>query len=611
MENPIEQDQLSPEKLEIVHESSNESVEVNKEAELLKKYQENFSELAAEEMLTVLEEIKAAISIPKLKNFFDSASKAFKQLYEKEKEVVFTTFIAEGGKEEDFKYQSPIQDKFRDLFQAYKKQRANYYQQMEANQLQNFEDKKAIVEQLKALIDRNESTSFQDFKELQEKWKGIGNVPSKDADNLYKNFHHHVDRFFDLLNLDRELREVEFRRNLKKKEDLCIAAEALLEREDFYPAFEELQGLHRIWKEEVGAVAKEFREDVWNRFQEATKIMHSKRHALYEAQKVEMEIHFSQRLVLVEKVKSIDITKLESHKDWQEQIQEINALREEWKTIGHLNKTQSQESWNLFIAAIKEFNHHKNEFYKLIKSRQKDALKIKQSILEKAESLKESEDWKGTAEKLKDLQKDWKNSPKPYSKDADVIWEKFRGACNHFFDRRSAHFDGMMVELKDNYTAKKSLLDEFNGIELGEDSKADLQLLAECNKRWKAIGSVPREHKNEIDNGYKSLMDSLYGKLRLDEKEKRQIQFKMKIESILANDNADYKIQKERQFLRSKIDQLNKELKQYENNRMMISGGDNNPFYKEVDKLIQKHQRQIDTIREDLKLIKSLESSND
>ncbi len=605
----MEQDQLNPENLEVVHEGSNENVEVSKEVEILVKYQDSFSGLSPEEMLAVLEEIKASVSIPKLKFFFDEASKAFRNLFQTEKEAVFNKFIEEGGKEEEFKFQSPIQDQFKNLFQDYKKQRSNHYQQIEADQNQNLKDKTEIVDSLKALIDKNESTTFQEFKVLQERWKSIGNVPSKDADTLYKNYHHHVERFFDYLNLDRELRDVEFRRNLKKKEELCVAAEALLTREDFHPAFEELQGLHRIWKEEVGPVAKDFREEIWNRFQAATRTMHSKKQAFYEAQKAQMEIHYQERLALVEKVKSIDINQLDNHKAWQEKIQEINNLREEWKSIGHLNKAQSQESWNLFIDAIKEFNHHKNEFYKKIKARQKDALNIKQAILEKAEKLKESDDWKGTAEKLKNLQKEWKNSPKPYSKDADIIWGKFRTACNHFFDRRSEHFDGMMKDFKVNYEAKKLLLEEFQSIELGDDNKKNLQLLSECNNRWKAIGSVPRENKNEIENTYHGLMDSLYGKLRLEEKEKRQIQFKMKIESMLTGENADYKIQKERQFLRTKIDQLNKELNLYETNRMMISGGSNNPFYKEVDKLIQKHQRQIQNIREDLKLIKSIEEN--
>jgi len=601
------QDQLNPENLEIVHEGSNDTVELTNEENLISKYQEDFSSKTKEEILVILDELKGTISIPKLKVFFEEANTVFREAFGSEKEAALAKFIEEGGKVEDFKFQSPLHEKFRNLFQEYRNQRSNHFKQIEITQLNNLKEKSAIVENLKNLIDSNKSTSFQQFKTLQEQWKSIGNVPSKDADNLYKTYHHHVERFFDILNLDRELKDMEFRRNLKKKEELCVAAEALTTNDDFNSSFEALQNLHRIWKEETGPVAKEFRDDIWNRFQEATKIMHAKRQALYEVQKAQMEVHYKERLALVEKVKAIDVQSLDNHKAWQAQIQMINGLREEWKTIGHLNKSQSQESWNLFIDAIKAFNHHKNEFYKEMKSRQKDALKIKQSILEKAEKLKDSEDWKGTAEKLKNLQKDWKNSPKPYSKDADVIWEKFRSACNHFFDRRSAYFDGMMKDYKANYEAKKALLAEYQTIELGEDNKANMQLLADCNQKWKAIGSIPRENKNEIDNGYRNLMDSLYGKMRLEEKEKHQIQFKMKIESMLSDDNAEYKVTKERQHLRSKIDQLNKELKQYENNRMMISGGENNPFYKEVDKLIKKHQMQIQAIKDDLKMIKSLE----
>jgi hypothetical protein len=550
-----------------------------------------------------IQTIKAQIDEAK-KIFYDRSNVAYKEALEKFKAESEKT---EGEEQEEFDYNYPYTNAFKAVLKTYKTRRDAFYGDQEKQMASNLKIKLDLIEELKGLLNAEEKMkeTFEHFKDIQERWKSAGQVPKSELNNLWQTYHHHVENFFDYLRINNDLRDIEFKRNLEQKTALCDKAEALDTEDNLDKAFSTLQALHESWKE-VGPVGRDHRESIWERFQAATKVIHKKRNDFYEKRKESYEENFQQKLAMCEQVEAIDYSELTHHNKWQKQSDHINTLREDWKKVGPISREQNDESWTRFITAIKTFNAKKNDFYKDLKKGQKDNLAIKQAIVEKAEALADSTDWKETANILKKLQSDWKKSGMAPKKEADALWNRLRTACNTFFDNLKKQHEVQDKEFEANLAVKQEFLKEVEAFKNSGNTKEDIETIKGFINSWKNMGRVPRKSVKAIEGTFRGLIDSFFEQLDMDKAEKRDIQFKTRIEAIVAEDD-EAKLNEELYKLQQNAKKCKEELTLLENNiNFFRNAKDDNPLLKEVRKNIEKQKEKLDEIKSRMAYIRSL-----
>ncbi len=530
-----------------------------------------------------------------IKNAFNL--KFGKLLSEKKEE-----FLAEGGNSIDFQFSSPIKTEYNKLLKEYKEKRDRYYKQLDDQLKSNLEKRNTLIEELKSLIENAEpKTMYNDFQKIQEQWKSIGPVPRTRYNDTWKTYHHHVERFYDLLHLNQDFRELDFKHNLEEKLKLIQRAEALNEIEDVNSAFKELQELHRLWKEEVGPVSREFREDVWSKFSNATKKLHDRRHDYYRDLKSKYQDVINEKLAVIEEINGYDFSKNKTHKDWQNSIKDIEALRKKYFDVGKLPYNKSEVVWQKLKIATKKFNTAKNTFYKQEKSSQTDNLKKKMELVELAESLRDSEDWDAATNTMKRIQSDWKKIGHVPRKFSDDIWNRFKTACNHYFDRLNAHRDGVSQEQEAVVVAKKKFLDEFKN-----NDTLTVDDVKETILKWRELGALPRNARH-LDGKFNKEVDAKLTKLNLGREEIEMMKFRNVVENLLAQE--DYrKLDNEQFFIRKKITETVREMQQLENNLSFISNAtEDNPLVQNVRKGILEFKEQLDVWQLKLDYLKKLD----
>ena len=490
---------------------------------------------------------------------------------------------------------------------TYKTRRDVFYSDQEKQMKQNLKIKLDLIEELKGLLNADEriKETFEHFKDIQERWKAAGQVPKSELNNLWQTYHHHVEKFFDYLRINNDLRDIEFKRNLEQKTALCEKAEAIGEEKDLDKAFAVLQELHDGWKE-IGPVGRDHRETIWTRFQTATKVIHKKRNDYFEKRKESFNENYQVKLDLCVQVENIDYSELTHHNKWQKQSDLINKLREDWKKIGPISREQNDKSWTRFITAIKSFNTKKNDFYKELKKGQKANLTVKQEIVEKAEALADSTDWKNTANILKNLQSDWKKSGMAPKKEADALWNRLKTACNTFFDNLKKQHKVQDKEFEANLELKQNFLKEVEAFKNSGDSKKDVETIKGFINSWKGFGKVPRKNVKSVESTFRKLIDTFFEQLDMDKAEKRHIQFKSKIEAIVAEDD-ESKLSEELYKLQQNAKKCKEELSLLENNISFFKNAkDDNPLLKEVRKNIERQKEKFEEIKTRMAYIRSL-----
>jgi len=550
-----------------------------------------------------IQTIKAQIDEAK-KIFYDRSNVAYKEALEKFKAEKGEV---EGEEQEEFDYNYPHTNAFKAVLKTYKTRRDAFYGDQEKQMANNLKIKLDLIEELKGLLNAEEKMkeTFEHFKDIQERWKTAGQVPKAELNNLWQTYHHHVENFFDYLRINNDLRDIEFKRNLEHKTALCEKAEAIDSEENLDKAFATLQELHEGWKE-VGPVGRDHREAVWERFQTATKIIHKKRNDYYEKRKESYEDNFKAKLAICEQVETIDYAELSHHNKWQKQSDLINKLREDWKTVGPISREQNDESWTRFMTVIKTFNAKKNDFYKDLKKGQKDNLAIKQAIVDKAEALSDSTDWKETANILKKLQSDWKKSGMAPKKEADALWKRLRTACNTFFNHLKKQHEVQDKEFEANLEVKQNYLKEVEAFKNSGDSKQDVETIKGFINAWKELGRVPRKSVKAIESTFRGLIDSYFEQLDMDKAEKRDIQFKTRIEAIVAEED-DAKLSEELYKLQQNSKKCKDELILLENNISFFKNAkDDNPLLKEVRKNIERQKEKFEEIKSRMAYLRSL-----
>ena len=578
-------------------EKNTEQEKPNKEVEAIA-----YDTLTLEELTVALENLIHTQKIQHIKSSVEAIKSAFNLKFGALLAEKKSVFLAEGGNTIDFQYSSPIKSKYNKLLSDYKKQKEIYYSNLEKQLKDNLEKRVQAIEDLKVLIENADtSTMYKHFRDLQNSWRLIGPVPKTKYNDTWKIYHHHVERFYDLLHLSNDFRDLDFKNNLEEKLKLIEKAEFLAEMQDVNAAFKELQGLHKTWKEDIGPVAREMRDNVWDKFSAATKIIHDKRHDHFKSMKSQYVVIIEAKMLVIDEILSFDSSKNKTHNDWQKSIKDIDALRTKYFDAGKLPYSKSESIWKKFKEATKQFNREKNKFYKQEKNSQQKNLQAKLDLIKLAESIKDSEDWETTTNTFKKIQSDWKKIGHVPRKFSDDIWNKFKTSCNYYFDRYHNQKNALSDEQKEIIAQKIAFVEALKV----EDytTKDSLTILMDS---WNQFGSTPRESK-AVDLQFNRFIDSLLSKLSLDKNEIVLLKFKNIINGYLAN-NDNRKLDSELVFVRKKIDESIREIQQLENNLSFFSNAsDDNPMVKNVHKNLNTYKNGLKVWKDKLAYLRSLD----
>ena len=562
----------------------------------------DYTILSLEELVKELQNILSNNPVNKIKDQIEVIKSAFNikfgaLLAEKKK-----VFLEEGGNVIDFQFTSSVKGDYNTLLSDYKKQRDAHYNAIDKQMNDNLDKRVQVIEGLKSLIENADAnTMYKEFRVLQDTWRSIGAVSKTRYNDTWKTYHHHVERFYDLLHLSNDFRDLDFKNNLEEKLKIILKAEALAASADVNEAFKELQELHKIWKEDIGPVAKDVREDVWQKFSTITKEIHDKRHEHFRDMKSKYQDIIALKLAVVERFNAYDTSNNKTHKDWQNSIVETEKLRQEYFNAGKLPYAKSEEVWQKFKTATKKFNSSKNHFYKDEKSEQQENLKKKIALIEIAESLKESEDWEVATEAMKKIQADWKKIGHVPRKFSDDIWNKFKAACNSYFDRYHDQKNSVSKEQQANVDAKKAFLET-----LKEEKEHTKESVLDAIKTWQELGQLPRDVRY-LEGKFNKQIDRLLEGLSLDKKEVAMLKFTHVIDGLFVNEDFR-KLDSEQLFIRKKMDEVVKEMQQLENNLGFFSNAkDDNPLVLNVKNRVNEFKEDLEIWKEKLSYLRKLD----
>lgn len=597
----------------VLEEIDNSNAEESEDDSIKEKHEIPVLDYDAMSMEALTEELEKLVENEKvmaIKDHVEGIRKAFSDKYHHFIDEKKEEFLAQNNEEGlDFEYHFPLKNKFDGIYNAYKASKAKHFKQLQNNLEQNFAVRESLIDELKNLIDSGDtsiSDMFKKVNEIRERWKNAGAIPRDKYNILWNNYHFHMERFYDIMHLDKEARDLDLKNNLEQKQLIIAKAKELLNETDVMKAFRELQLLHRVWKEEIGPVDREHREVIWNEFSEITKQMHDKREALYaEARGKETE-NLAIKNEIISQIIALGNEKIDSHSGWQAQIQKMEALRDAFFKAGKVPAEVTEETWANFKNAVRSFNANKNVFYKDIKHEQHENLTKKLELVEKAKSLKESTDFAATTPIMKKIQDDWKkigHVPRKYS---DSIWKDFKDACNAYFDRMHEARNAETSEEVEAFEKKKAFLEELKSFTLSGEHKADLDAIKAHIATWKTFGKVPFNRRH-IEGKFNKILDALFEKLSMSKKDTEMMRFNNRLEQLAEGDDRRA-LEQEQFFIRKKIDEVQSEIFQLENNIQFISSSSKgeNPFIKEVQKSIERHKDDLKLWKEKLQQIKNM-----
>lgn len=531
----------------------------------------------------------------------------FQDFIEQKKE----DFLSNGGNEIDFKYNSTTKRQFNEVYSDYREKRNQYYKNLEKSHKENLDHRLELIEQLKGLVSMEEdiNTTYNNFKKIQEAWKSAGPVPRTEYNNVWRTYHHHIEIFYDFLHLNRELRDLDFKHNLEEKEKVVQQAEALAQEPDLNKAFRQLQMLHKIWKEDIGPVDKEHREEIWERFSKATKAIHERRQEYFKHVEVIQEENLVKKKEIISMIGQLSETASNNHKELQKQIKQLDVLRDAFFKAGKVPQNANENTWKAFKEAVRSFNRHKNTFYKNLKKEQQDNLEKKKELIAVAESLRDSEDWDAATAEMKRIQQEWKDIGHVPRKYSDKLWKEFKGACNHYFERFHASKNSAYKEEEDNLKKKENCLERLKSMVLTNDREKDVARIKELIAEWKSYGNVPFKKKG-INQKFNKVVDGIFNKLKIGQKEAELLKYGNKIQQLAQDENQERAILQERAFIRKKIEESKDDIRQLENNLLFFSdASESNPLVQDVIKRVDKHKEALAEWKAKLKKLNILENS--
>ncbi len=583
-----------------------EPTEVEAEAAVEKEEQDvsesksaDLQALSREQLVAHLKQL-LTLEIEAVKDEVEHIKLLFYKKLKADNEESKKSFLESGGEEHDYKpVKDGLDEELKTLLNEYKTKKAALIAKTEADKENNLIQKQHILDRMKVLVESNDDVSshINEFRELQKKWKTIGQVPQEHVNELWKSYAACQESFWDLIKINNELREYDFKKNLELKTVICEAAERLDEENDVISAFHQLQKLHDEWRE-TGPVAREFREDIWNRFKAASAVINRKHQGHFdEIRKIEDD-NLIAKTALCEKIEVFDFSSLNSYKAWDEATKTIMGWQEEWRTIGFAPRKSNHKIFDRYRAACDAFFNAKAEFYKASKNVLSDNLEKKKALYEQAEKLKDSTDWKETSETLIRLQKEWKTIGPVAKKYSDEVWKRFIAACDYFFEQKQKNSSGQRTEELDNLTKKKELITKINELDaVADKTPAEvLTTLREYIARWNEIGHVPFRDKDKIYKEYRSAVDKMFEKLNVDANQRRLDTFKTNLKDM--STKGENKLLREREKLMRAYEHLKSEIATYENNIGFLTSTN-----KKGSGLIKEMERKIEALKEEAALI--------
>ena len=523
----------------------------------------------------------------------DQLKLSFYRLRNAETEAARKAFEEEGGNPEEFVPQKDeLENQFKEIMSSIKEKRNAIKAEEEQEKLDNLQKKLAIIDRMKELTESSEDANkaYNEFKKLQTEWNGIKNIPAAKVNELWKSYQLYAEKFYDLIKLNNEFREYDFKKNQEIKTRLCEAAEKLAEEEDVISAFHQLQKLHQEFRE-AGPVAKEQREEIWARFKAASTTVNRRHQQHFEGIKEKEQRNLDEKIVICEIVEAMEYDKMQTFQDWHDKTEEVLALQAKWKTIGFAPQKMNTKIFERFRAACDEFFKRKTEHFKSLKVNMNENLEKKKQMCEKAEALKDSTDWKATAEALAKLQKEWKEIGPVAKKYSESVWKRFVSACDYFYEQKNkAESSHKAVELE-NLDKKKAIIAKLTEIN-NQEGEANADKVRALVKEWNAVGHVPFKEKDRIYKQYRTLVDALFNKLNMSASQKKLKNFKSSIS------NKENNIYREREKLVRAYENMKNEIQTYENNLGFL-----NSASKKGNSLVQEMNRKVEKLKADLELI--------
>ena len=569
----------------------------------LKKESGDYAGKTKEELLSAFEALLSTQPVQIIRNDAEAIKVAFYKIYRGETEQLRRQFVEAGGQIEQFVPPTDAaEQRLKELFAEYRRKRNEYMARLDEEKEANYRTKLQIIEELKELIDSNETLNhtFNSFRELQRRWKETGPVPQTHLKDLWETYNMYVENFYNFIKINKELRDLDLKKNYEAKLQLCEEADALVLETSVITAFHKLQKLHEQWRE-IGPVANEYKEPLWDRFREASSKINKRHQEYFDNIKEEQKRNLELKTQLCVRTEELSEASPTTRKEWNKASEQLIEIQKVWKTIGFAPKKDNTKIYERFRTACDRFFENKRNFYLQTKAEMENNLLLKNEICAAAEAVMDSEQWKKTTDELIALQKKWKEIGPVSRRHSDAVWKRFRTACDHFFERKAAHFSEIDSQYEENLSKKRELLEELKNFSVEERDKG-FEAIKELQRRWAEIGFVPIKQKDAIQSEYRSLVDDIFARLRGSERERHMERFRGKLSSL--SEGGDRRIRHERDRLYNKMKQLEADIALLENNIGFFSKSKNaEGMIRDVNDKIERAKQEMATIIEKINLI--------
>ena len=559
----------------------------------------DYSAMTREELLDAFKELMQ-LDLATVRNRASTIRNQFNTLNKEVERQAFEAFLAEGGNKDDY---HPANDAVAEAFYAaydeYRARRQKMQQEQEAQKQRNLEAKQQILEELRVLIDKDEETlkqTYDEFNAIQEKWKGIGEVPRENMNDLWQNYHFLIEQFFNKVKINKELRMLDLKRNLEQKIQLCERAEELIVETSVLKAFKALQGLRAQWKE-IGPVPAEQNEETWQRFNNAANQIDERRREYYDQRQDELEQNLLAKQALIEKAVEQTREQPQSAKQWNDTTEALDELLKLWKSIGPVPREQNEEVWGKFKGIIDKHYADKKLYFAQLRDEQGENYNKKLDLCLRAEAIAKREDWKNATEELLQLQAEWKNIGSAGYKQGDKVWKRFRHACDEFFAKKGEYYKELRSSESENLAQKNAIIEEMRAYQFGENKEENLDAIKGFQRRWAEIGHVPRKDKEKVMGEYRSLLNGIFEKLKISAREAEETSYREKVRNF-AGDSRRF-VNNERQELTDKIEKLRSDLKLWENNLGFLASS------KQADLLKEEFEKKMQAARQQIALLQA------
>ncbi|QIK58635.1 DUF349 domain-containing protein [Dysgonomonas sp. HDW5A] len=550
-----------------------------------------------EEIIKNLQELSAKAEVPTRADV-DNLKQSFYKLKSAENEALKEQFVADGGDINSFVIPTdPIEEEFKTLLNTIKEKRAKALADEEKIKEDNLVKKERIIEAIKNLTESTDDFNklYKEFKDLQQQWNEIKLIPAAKVNEIWKAYQLHSEKFYDLIKINNEFRDYDFKKNLEIKTSICEVVEKLQEESDVVSAFHQLQNFHQQWRE-IGPVAKEFRDEIWERFKAASTEINKKHQSHFEELKGQEETNLIEKTAICDTLKAIDYSQLKNFKDWDEKSHEIIALQAKWKTIGFVPKKVNSQIFEQYRALCDTFFEKKAEFFKHQKDDMEENLNKKRALCEKAEALKDSTDWRKTTDELIAIQKEWKTIGAVPRKYSDAIWKQFVTACDYFFEQKNSNTSSQKEEEVANLATKKEIIEKINALSEQTDLADPMATLRELMNEWHQVGFVPFKEKDKIYKEYQTALDVQFDRLKMDKSERRLQSFKSNVDDIAKSERPKGRLFREREKLMHQFNKVKSDLQTYENNMGFLS------ISKGASGLLKDMEHKIQDLKNELEL---------